>query len=214
MITKFKIYESTEIEKRLFYLSCFDDMLFKLENLIKENPNININAQDKNGWTPLLYATNNCQFKNMKFLIENGADPNIFSSIPKRVFQMENDTVINKLIENGLNLESQTENFKNYFWELMKILLKITDLDKQTNIFKITPLIKVAKMSKSELNSGATFTDKMTIKLINMLVNAGSDFTIKDVNNKDALDYLNENIIDNIKNEDFQAYYKSKKYNL
>lgn len=59
----------------LIFKHIANDNITQLENLIKNSKNININQQDKDGDTPLHIAIFLANFKIVKILLENNADP-------------------------------------------------------------------------------------------------------------------------------------------
>ena len=62
----------------LLHKNCFEGVYEDVEHLLRLQE-IDINAQDKAGWTCLLSAACNGHWKICKLLLKNGADPTIAS---------------------------------------------------------------------------------------------------------------------------------------
>lgn len=76
-----------------------DGDLGKVENLVKEGANIN--AQNSNGWTPLMFAIGSAHSDLVKLLLKIGADPNApakHGMTPLMEAALRNDTTIATLL--------------------------------------------------------------------------------------------------------------------
>ena len=228
MIIRFKLFESIykDDEDKLLSLCYYSSSRRNIENLLSDNPKININVRDNRGWTPLLIAVNNNNFYIARLLIKKGADPDIFSfPPPPGQFPWNNDTVLFKMIDNVVhNFENEPSSMQSKFCDIiLDELLKIADLNKQTDNLKYTPLIKIAmntgsrqsSTTKSVTHFGGTSSEN-GLKLLRKFIEAGADVTIKDKDNKDFLDYLDKSLVQILSDEypQVEEYVDSKKYNL
>jgi ankyrin repeat protein len=199
----------------------------RLKNLLLENPKININVRDGNGCTPILIAANNSNFYIMRLLLNNGADPNIFSYAPKLgQFPFDNDTVLFKMINNVAHYYNahETSSMKSKICDIiLDEIIKVADLNKQTDNFKLTPLIRISKDTNSKPNLTTTdishfggMNSEAGLDLMKKFIKAGADITIKDKDGKDFLDYLDKELIEILSKEfeNVEIYNNSKKYNL
>lgn len=216
-------------EFELLNLCYFSSNYDRIKKLIDNNPNININCKrDDYGWTPLLIAVNNCNYKIAKLLLDNGANPNIFSDVSQKgKFPFDNDTVFDKLLSSGYDIHNQSESKIKEYWNFLNILIPYLDINKQTSIFKRNGLLRVAEstapnnISFNGITSFAMkFNFETAIKLLRKILKRNPDLTLKDYKNMDFMDHLIKNnsteIIYILCNEfpEVEAYYNLKKYNL
>jgi len=212
------IYDINKDENRLLTLSYHENELTLpiFKKFLDEHKNININVQNADrGWTPLLIAVNNNGFEFAKMLLDRGADPNIFSNTPELgKFPFDNDSVMKKMIDTAHELDHQSNDFINEYWNFLDTLIPFTDLDKQTEIFKRTPLIIVAE------NIGIRINTEVGLKLMKNFLKEKPNLSIKDNKDYDFIDHLirksNYDIIEELSNEfnSVDLLYKSKKFNI
>jgi len=212
------IINNNEDEKRLISL-CYHENQFMLPKFIEfldEHPDVNINYQEiDNGWTPLLIAINNSGFEFGKILLDKGADSNIFSYTPELgKFPFDNDSAMFKMIDKLQGLEHQSTDYINKFWSFLHILIPLTDLNKQTDIFNRTPLIKVAENSEIRIDIN------VSLKMIKNLLKEEPNIEIKDNKGYDFIYHLmkksNLKIIEELCNEfkSVNMIYNTKKFNI
>ncbi|XP_023314643.1 uncharacterized protein LOC111693640 [Trichogramma pretiosum] len=66
-----------EYVQSLFHHACFHGDLLWAKKLLENNPDIDVNAADRHGTVPILYAANRANHRILQFLLGNGADPNV-----------------------------------------------------------------------------------------------------------------------------------------
>ena len=220
-------HHNNEDERRIINLSYHENEITLpiFKKFLDDHPDIDVNIQeDDRGWTPLLISINNCGFEFGKILLDRGADPNIFSDTPELGRSpYDNDTVMMKMIYQADIIQHQETDFQNKFWNFLDMLIPFTDLNKQTNIFKRTPLIKVAESVEgpNDISSGvSTINTEVALKLMRKFLKEEPILQIKDNKGYDFLDHLikksNYDIIKKLCNEFKSAdiFYNSKKFNI
>jgi ankyrin repeat protein len=127
MITKFKIFESTQqkLDNDLYLYTSYSSSLQTMRDLIKNGANVNY--QISNGWTPLMRAIFKNFFSGVKLLIENGANVNIINNDGfSALMVVASDTydyekrksvkkIIDLLIENGADLNVKNAKGQDIF---------------------------------------------------------------------------------------------------
>lgn len=101
-------YESSEFmlpNKSKFtplHYACKNGLLETVEILVK-NDNININAIDDTGSTPLYYAVDRQDVAIIRLLIDNGADPLVRNSEGKSLFSHSKSKEINSILRDAVS---------------------------------------------------------------------------------------------------------------
>jgi len=105
-------FQSDEQSKEQFYI----DVFVNAGNIeVMEKYKISINSYSTNGFTALSQATFRCDFKLVKYLVENGANVNLTSADRLRPLQLavikDRLDIVKYLVENGadVNLTEQED---------------------------------------------------------------------------------------------------------
>jgi hypothetical protein len=105
-----------------------------IKSLINNQSNINLDEQDQDGYTALMYATMNENFNLVKYLLEKGANPNIYNSSSQHALFLslnnsENKDIVDILAYYGSDLSKLNQDalsicFTNNYFDTAKCLLK------------------------------------------------------------------------------------------
>jgi ankyrin repeat protein len=164
---------------------------------------VNINFQDKNGDTALMWdsmsnGSNNSK-DNIKLLLDNGADPNIQNVLGYTALMFassHNNEVVELLLDKGaeINLKNKSgwtalmHAVDRDKYEIVKLLLdKGADINIQNNDGE-TALMIAAYIGDSRGDSNAR------MKIVHLLLDNGTNINIKNKDGKDVLQFLDEKI--------------------
>lgn len=107
---------------------CASSGLLRAANeIIKQG--IDVNTKTRNGWTPLHYAAHNNQFQMILFLLENGANPNIYSQYNKDIFADIDDVMPIDVLS---AIEAPYRDIKPSY-DMLKAAMEKTQLDTLIN---------------------------------------------------------------------------------
>ena len=150
-----------------------------------------INFQNKKGETALFKAVKSGNIQTIKILLENGADPNIYTEYPKRTpllgalsKAMDNDEIVHILIENGSDINASDDfgNFPVIFCSAygLKVTLKL--LIQENVDLSVRDTLGCNALLQSVI------TSEIDYEIIDILLNAGINVDLTNYHGHSALD--------------------------
>ena len=161
----------------------------KLERYLQKSPDIDLNIQDNEGLTPLMYAILFGNLKSAKILLEYGANPDIQDNIGKTSLmyatQMRDPDLVRVLLEYYSN--PNTSDKDGYTPLMISACLGDTEIVKDLlkNV-RIDPDQK-AKDGRTALLVAVEFGQ---LEIANILLKSGVDLEVTDKFDQDIVSYL------------------------